>query len=262
MSRRGRVWLGRGIVAAISCSGLLLSWAIERGSVERANRQYRDGAFERAAEVYRARLDDDDNDDGAVRHGLGTALLALADPSAPGELEVAAASSVVDVRARALYNRGLWSLRSALDDEAGDSVRVHAAAAVAANRSALRARPDHADTKWNLAIAQRLLDSIDAADRRSGRELQEGAVETDLVVRSENARDVEENEEIPEEAPREGEDEARAESDGESALSLAEADEILGRSHLDPSLIVQKLLALEGRSAWGRRLRRSPTVRR
>jgi hypothetical protein len=254
------VWLGRGIVAAVSCSGLLLSWAVERGSVERANRLYRDGAFERAAEIYRARLDDDA--DGAVRHGLGTALLALADPSAPAELELAAASPVVDVRARALYNRGLWSLRSALDDEAGDSLRVHAAAAVAANRSALRARPDHADTKWNLAIAQRLLDSIDAADRRSGRELQEGAVETDMVVRSENAQDVEGDDEFPEEAPREGEDEARAESDGEAALSLAEADEILGRSHLDPSLIVQKLLALEGRSAWGRRLRRSPTVRR
>lgn len=255
----------RGVLAGFAASGLLLTWAFEQGSLARANRLYRAGALEEAAAIYARRAAAADAGAGLpIRYNLGTALLGLASDSdsARAELGAAAESEVPDVRARALYNHGLSSLLRALDDDAGDSTRVYAAAAVSANRSALRARPDHADTRWNLAIAQRLLDSIDAVDRRSGRELQEGAVETDLVVRSENARDVQQDDELPEEAPREGEEEARADAAGEGALSLAEAEEILGRTHIDASLIVQKLLALEGRSAWGRRLRRTPGPRR
>lgn len=253
--------LGRSVVAAVAISGLLFTWAAERGSPQRANRLHREGALSEAAAIYARHVTEGDVDP-SLRYNLGTSLLGLGSSGARAELEAVATADVVpELRASALYNHGVSSLRRALG-EADDSTRWYAAAAVAANRGALRLRPDHADTKWNLAIAQRMLDSIDAEDRRSGRELDEGAVEADLVVRSQNARDVEADDELPEEAPREGEEETRVEVPGEGSLSLTEAEEILGTSHLDARLIVQKLLVLEGRSAWGFRLRRTVGPRR
>jgi hypothetical protein len=47
-----------------------------------------------------------------------------------------------------------------------------------------------------------------------------------------------------------------AETAEDAPLTTAEAEEILGRTHLDATLIVQKLLALQSRGLWGRRLRR------
>lgn len=246
------------MLAAVATSGLTVSWAVERQSLERANRLHREGALRAAATLYGARLSRRQPDP-SLRYNLGTSLLELGNPAAPVELEAGAESPEVDVRARAHYNAGVFSLRRALE---GDSVRAYATAAVESNRAALRIRPDHAETKWNLAMAQRLLDSIDAADRRSGRETAESALEADEIVRSENVLDVDEENELPEEAPMEGEEETRAELEDENALSRVEAAEILTTTHLDPTLMVRKLLALESRSHWGRRLRRSVTPRR
>jgi hypothetical protein len=117
----------------------------------------------------------------------------------------------------------------------------------------LRLRPEHQDTKWNLAMAQRLLDSIRAGDRESGEESAESALEADEVVQSENVLDVDEENELPEDAPRQGEDETRADLSEEELITTAEAEEILSGGYLDPALLVRKLLALEGRSFWGRR---------
>ena len=50
------VWIRRAVIAALAASGLLLSWAWERQSVERANRLYRDGATNEAAALYGERL--------------------------------------------------------------------------------------------------------------------------------------------------------------------------------------------------------------
>ena len=255
-SQRSRTWLRRGVVAAFASSGLLLSWAAERSSVERANRLHREGALSAAAKIYQEHVVAEATEP-ALRYNLGTSLLGLGRSSAQTELQAGRESPVADVRARALYNVGLWSLRRALEASERDSTRVYAAAAVYANRSALRVRPDHADTRWNLAMAQRLLDSIDAAERTSGREMSDGAVEADAVVRSENMTDVEGQAELPDDAPTEGEDETLAELNEEAPLSAAEAERILGQTHLDATLIVQKLLALESRGLWGRRLRRS-----
>ena len=255
-SHRSMTWLRRGIVAAFASSGLLLSWAAERSSVERANRLHRDGALSAAATIYQEHVFAEATEP-ALRYNLGTSLLGLGSFSAQFELQAGRESPLADVRARAFYNVGLWGLRRALEASERDSTRVYAAAAVDANRSALRVRPNHSGSRWNLAMAQRLLDSIDAAERTGGREMADGAVEADAVVRSENMTNVEEQAELPDEAPTEGEDETLAEMNEEAPLSAAEAEEILGRSHLDATLIVQKLLALESRWWWGRRLRRS-----
>ena len=247
-----RRWLRRGVVAVVASTGLLFSWAFERSSLERGNRLHRSGEFTEATVIYQERVSSAE-DAARVSYNLGTALLKLGSSSARAALEEGEQSGVVDVQARAHYNSGLLSLTRAIEE--GDSVRAHAAAAVDANRAALRLRPDHRNTKWNLAMAQRLLDSIDAADRRSGRETAEGAVEVDEVVRSENVADVEAEDELPQDAPQEGEEEALADDEDELALTAAEAAEILGQTHLDGTLMVQKLIALESRGFWGRRIR-------
>lgn len=249
-------WLLRGIVAALASSGLILSWAAERSSVEHANRRYREGAFGVAVSIYEEHATAG-TPQAAIRYNLGTSLLGLGRPAAKAELEAASESPPDEVRARAFYNVALLHLRQALEETEGDSLRARAVASVNANRSALRLRPDHPDTRWNLAMAQRLLDSIDAEQRRGGREMTEGAMGADAVVRSENMTDVENEEELPDDAPMQGEDEALAETSGEPPLTQAEAAEILSQTHLDATLIIQKLLSLESRGFRGRRLRRS-----
>ncbi|NIV58731.1 MAG: hypothetical protein GWN48_25840, partial [Actinobacteria bacterium] len=52
-----------------------------------------------------------------------------------------------------------------------------------------------------------------------------------------------------------GEDETRADRGEELPMSQLEAADILTDSHLDPTEMVRKLLALQSRSFWGRRLR-------
>ncbi|NIR41162.1 MAG: hypothetical protein GWN79_25415, partial [Actinobacteria bacterium] len=64
-----------------------------------------------------------------------------------------------------------------------------------------------------------------------------------------------EEQELPEDAPMDGEDETRADRGEELPMSQLEAADILTDSHLDPTEMVRKLLALQSRSFWGRRLR-------
>jgi hypothetical protein len=271
-------WIRRAVLSGVALSGLLYSWAAERTSLERANRLYREGALQEASEIYGREASGDGQGrrepvDPAVRYNLGTSLLELGSAAAEGELLAAAegwplataeGASLADeegaardardeVRARALYNAGLHSLRRALDGAEGDSLRMLATAAVDANRSALRVRPDHADTKWNLAMAQRLLDSIQAGDRDAGEESAESALEADEVMQSQNVLEVDEESELPEDAPMDGEDETRADLNDDGPMSELEAAEILTGSHYDPALLVRKLLALQSRGFWGRR---------
>ena len=110
-----------------------------------------------------------------------------------------------------------------------DSIRVHAGVSVDANRAALRLRPEDQNAKWNLAMALRLLDSIDAVQRTSGRELTDGAVEADVVTRSINVPDAAEDERA-EDPPAEGENETVVAVGDESPLSPDEAESILSRT--------------------------------
>lgn len=240
-----RRWLRRVGLATVGAIGLIASWSAERGSMERANRLQRDGRLEEAAALYEARTEGAPSDP-ELRYNLGTALAGLDSAQAEVELARASPTGTREVRGRAQYNIGLVRLRGALAASDPDSIRGSAAAAIAANRTSLRLRPDDQNAKWNLAMALRLLDSIDAFERRSGRELQDGAVEADVVTRSVNVPDAAEDE-FAEDPPAEGERETVAAIGDESPLTPTEAAEILGTSHLHPSMILEKLLALEGR---------------
>lgn len=237
--------LVRGGLALLAFAGLGFGWSVERGSLERANRLQRDGRVEEAVDAYQARTRTTPSDP-ELRYNLGTALAALDSVAAEIELARATPGGGPEIRARANYNIGVVRLGDALEAGEPDSVRADAAAAVEANRAALRLRPGDPDAKWNLAMAVRLLDSIDSFQRRSGRELDEGAVEADVVTRSVNVPDPAEDE-FAEDPPAEGEDETVAVAGDESPLSPEEAEEILGTSHLDATTILEKLLANEGR---------------
>jgi hypothetical protein len=249
MSRRTAVI--RTLAALAATAALAWSWSTERGSLERANRLQREGRGTEAAQLYRARTNREPGS-AELRYNLGTTLAALDSADAESELARALTADDPDLRGRALYNTGFLRLDRALETEAADSVRQHAAASVAANRAAIRLRPDDDDAKWNLSMALRLLDSIDSFERRSGRELDDGAVEADVVTRSVNVPDAAEDE-FAEDPPAEGENETVAVAGEEGPLSPEEAEEILGRTHLDATGILGKLLALESRTRLGRR---------
>jgi hypothetical protein len=215
---------------AFATGGLWLSWSVDRGSVERANRLHRSGQTEAATEIYQERAGELDAP-AYVRYNLGTSLITRSIASGENELARAANSPTAGVRASALYNAGFSRLERALAATEPDSARAHAAASVEANRDALLLRPGDDDTKWNLAMGLRILD---------------------VVTRSVNVPDAEEDERA-EDPPAEGESETFAEIGEEAPLTAEEASEILGISHLDATVMLQKLLALEGRSRWGRR---------
>ncbi len=244
-------WGRRVALLAFATGGLWLSWSVDRGSVERANRLHRSGQTEAATEIYQERAGELDAP-AYVRYNLGTSLITRSIASGENELARAANSPTAGVRASALYNAGFSRLERALAATEPDSARAHAAASVEANRDALLLRPGDDDTKWNLAMGLRILDSIDAAARRSGREMADGDAQADVVTRSVNVPDAEEDERA-EDPPAEGESETFAEIGEEAPLTAEEASEILGISHLDATVMLQKLLALEGRSRWGRR---------
>jgi hypothetical protein len=246
-----RAWWLRIVIGVLAGASFVLAWSVERSSLERGNRLQRSGEYRAAADLYTERTRTDAVNP-ELRYNLGTALAQGDDPSAEDELARATLAPDPDVRGLAHYNTGVLRLDRALYAEVADSVRIHAAASVAANRLALRMRPDDNDAKWNLAMALRLLDSVSAQERRSGREITEGAVEADVVTRSVNVPDAEEDERA-EDPPAQGESETTVVLGDETPLSPDQAAEILGRSHLDPTLMLTKLLALESRSRFGRR---------
>jgi tetratricopeptide (TPR) repeat protein len=146
----------------------LLLLPILGGSVAEGNRLYRAGQHRRAAEVY-ARLLEKGDSSAAVRYDLGTALLRTGRyDDARARLETAAdgkARAPRELRMRAHYNAGNADLepvfRGSVPKEQREQ-RLHRA--VVRYRKALMLRPGDYDAKWNLELAQRLLER----ERRSG----------------------------------------------------------------------------------------------
>lgn len=247
MKRRRPAWLRTAAAVAVCAAGMLMAGILERRSVEHANRLHRDGDLQAAARAYSEAASRTGRDSSALalHYNFGTTLLELGSPAAPRELERAAGSEDPTLRARAFYNVGLFNLRRARDVVAADSVRAYASASADANKDVLRLEPGRTDARWNLALAQRLLDSINADDGRSGTESVVGTEDTDERVLSEELREFEDPSDVND-APREGSDEALAQADGALELSALEADAILV-SDPDRSVIVRKLLAYQGR---------------
>ncbi len=250
----GASWL-RVTMISVTLTGLVFTWTNERKSLERANRLHRTGNMPKAVAVYQNRIDSDSLRLG-LRYNLGTSLLELGSARAEEELAFGVESNDDQVTKLALYNLGVSRLIRAVAAENVDSMRIHARASVQANRNTLRLNPDQDDAKWNLSMAQRLLDSIDAANRRAGRVTAEGPADPDELVPAENMLEGEEEDPRQGFAPLEGDDESLAELGEEEPLPFAEAAEILGVTRLDGAAIMRKLLALESRARWGRQLGR------
>jgi hypothetical protein len=238
------VWLRSAAAAALCASGMLAAVILEQRSMERANRLHRAGELTAAARAYG---DHAGSDTGALalRYNFGTTLLDLGSPAAPGELARASASDSEVLRGNALYNIGLWSLRRARDVVAPDSIRAYAQASADANKAALRLQPGRPDARWNLALAQRMIDSLNAEDGRAGTETVDGTNESDDQVLSEQLREFEDASDV-ESPPRQGSDEALAQAEEPAALSPLEAEAILVTDP-DRSAIVRKLLTYQGR---------------
>lgn len=239
----------------LGAAGFLVSWSVERGSVERANRLHRGGEIPTAADIYGERVEGDSTDT-RLRYNLGTTLLGAGVPAAAVQLAAGAESEDFDVRVRSLYNLGLLNLERATAAESADSARVFALASVGAGKDALRLSPGRVDARWNLAMAQRMLDSIESNDGRAGTESVDGSAEAEELVRTDDSRELQDESPVGE-GPQEGEDETPADDEGGDRLTIVEADDILGSGHLDASTMIRKLLAYEGRAQRRTRLGRA-----
>ena len=152
----------RWLVFVALLGALLLTGGVRRevGSEERGNRLFRKGQFGGAAQVYRRYL----KAAGApvrLHYNLGTALLGLEPPdAASAELKKTLEGTAPDIAWRGSYNLGFLLLRGALGTVARDTAMSMAVAAVEANKTALRLHPQTDDARWNLAVAQRTVDSL------------------------------------------------------------------------------------------------------
>lgn len=139
---------------------LLAALPLLGGGMVEGNRLYRAGDYRRAGEAYQRRVDAGDTS-AAARYNLGTALLRLGrwDDARPLLEDAAKSRREPDLRQRALYNAGNADLepvfrRKVTED---DARRERLERAITRYKDALLARPDDADAKWNLELAQRLL---------------------------------------------------------------------------------------------------------
>ncbi|MEX2581738.1 MAG: hypothetical protein WD766_00560 [Gemmatimonadota bacterium] len=144
----------------------LLVW-MDRGSVERGNRLFRSGQGPAAQKVYRGAAE---GRGGAAGYNLGTALLADGLPDAEVELERSAASADSTVAQRASYNLGYAKLIRVTPGMPPDSAIPLLTDAVRSSRTALRLNPRDEDARWNVALGQRMLDSLSFNQRLIDRE--------------------------------------------------------------------------------------------
>jgi len=140
---------------------LLAALPLLGGGIVEGNRLYRAGQFRRAAEVYQRRAAAGDTS-AEVRYDLGTALLRLQkwDEARPLLESAAEVRRVPALRQRALYNAGNADLEPVFRRKVteADARRERLQRAIAHYKDALLARPGDGDAKWNLELAQRLLD--------------------------------------------------------------------------------------------------------
>lgn len=146
--------LGAGLLVAV------LLWQ-DRSSLERGNRLFRAGDVQAAVQLYRARAEAP-NATATASYNLGTALLASDAAEAEQHLRLARQSVDSAARQRAYYNLGYRFLTGVEEWFRPDSAMFLLAAAIGSNRAALRLDPDYEDARWNLALAQRMLDSLTA----------------------------------------------------------------------------------------------------
>jgi tetratricopeptide (TPR) repeat protein len=158
---RGIGWT-RALALVVSLAAMAVSWASAtryRASLERGNRLYHEGRMEDAIELYRARVESD-LPEGPVAYNLGTALLANGSPEAEEYLRFATELYDSAAMQRAYYNLGGLFLSRAGEAVAPELAMTQLVGAVNNGRLALRLDPEDDDARWNLALAQYMLDSL------------------------------------------------------------------------------------------------------
>jgi hypothetical protein len=158
-SHHGRWRILAGFLAASLIIGALL-WK-DRTSVERGNRLYRGGEVTAAAEVYRANVTAPEPT-ATISYNLGTSLLALDAEEAAKQLRLAAGGVDSAAAQRGYYNLGYLFLTSVDPSDKPEAAIPMLLGAVSSNRAALRLDPRDQNARWNLALAQQMLDSLGA----------------------------------------------------------------------------------------------------
>jgi hypothetical protein len=238
------------LLAVFAAAGIGTTVWADRTSEARANRLHRSDAVDEAAAIYAERVADDPEAT-RLRYNYGTTLLRQGADGAFEELLAATVTENERQRVHAFYNMALWSLVEALVTQAGtDSILYHAANAVEANKAALRIDPEHENARWNLALAQRVLET--AAP-------EQGLMDPGSISGPDNIGDPVVTPAPMELADREGLEDVPVVGESETLagddlqpLSPAEAVQILGTSHLDPSRIMSKMLVRESRQRRAR----------
>jgi hypothetical protein len=152
----------RALVLVVSLAAAGVAWSSAsryRASLERANRLYHEGRPQDAAVLYRARVESE-LPEGPVAYNLGTALLALDSPEAEEYLRFATELYDSAAMQRAYYNLGRLFLTRAGAAVAPELAITQLTGAVNNGRLALRLDPGDDDARWNLALAQSMLESL------------------------------------------------------------------------------------------------------
>jgi tetratricopeptide (TPR) repeat protein len=131
-----------------------------------ADRAFRAGDHDAAAGLY-ARALEQEPGSARLAYNRGTALLRAGRYDEAREALAAVADTAGGVLQRARYNAGNTDLEPAMQRGAAPS-RPALERAVSAYRAALRLDPADADAKWNLELAQRLLDRLPDAPQGGG----------------------------------------------------------------------------------------------
>jgi hypothetical protein len=176
-----RVPVHRRKTALLAVVGLLLAlllW-LDWRSLERGNRLYRDGGAAAASELYRDQVGEAPSVDRAS-YNLGTAL--LADSPAEADRYLAEAANTADsaLAHRSSYNLGYGRLTRVDPSLSPDSALQLLRASVTASRAALRLDIDDENARWNLALGQRMIDSLTFNMRLLDRQQPSGLDETRL----------------------------------------------------------------------------------
>jgi tetratricopeptide (TPR) repeat protein len=240
--RRVRIGIGwtRALVLVFSVAAMAVAWTSAtryRASLERGNRLYHEGRVEEATELYRARVVSE-LPEGPVAYNLGTALMAVGSQEAEEYLRLATELYDSAAMQRAYYNLGHLFLARAEEASAPELAITQLVGAVNNGRMALRLDPGDDEARWNLAVAQYMLDSLndqvspnDTASSTEEPERSEGG----LVIPEIARRDRPQGRELESIA---GED--------PGSLALAEARELLNGVGTDVEALIRAIL-------WSRR---------
>jgi hypothetical protein len=239
------------LLVGLSVVGIALTVRAERASESRANRLHRADRLEEAAGIYVDRAAEDSTAE-RLHYNLGTTLLRMGSPEAAQELTIGMESDDEGVRVGAHYNMGLWRLIEALLSQSNDSIVYHATQAVEENKAALRLDPSHPDAGWNLAFARILIVEASPDFDVGNIDQPNGAPDLGEIQIIEGPSPFGQDEGFGDQ-PSDAEEEAIA-SEDLLPLTLAEASDILGTGHRNPSTMTGKLLLREGRARRRRQI--------